>query len=571
MKRLLTIAAAAIAAGLFAPAFGQVSTLSRIVDCSGDPAPINHELLRGETVVLEYLYRQTNADFAVAAATNVALCYRSPDMAAGTFYQVAGTVTGNAARFTWSPAAQTAATNFTYTVVLAGVTGANMRAFGSIKQRGTVTGTASNVPVAFVPVAWSDAIAVLRTALVFNASTTDLVARAGVESLQAGALELTNAAAAASNAIAAVQASTSRWESAWIAGTNWLASAAATITGAMVANWNTAYTAATNWTASVAARITADETNQWTRATSPAQVTQIVQTATSGMITQGQNNASVGTNWTASDVHTESIAPVGTAFPRLGMSQGTAFDGDGMDSIDWDSRFLYDANGNLVINWKNLGLFDTNDVERLNWQNGTLSGSWSLNGSGIVTNTDPVYAAAVTNATGGILTITGRAIGLVYSSLTNAIGQTYAAFSHSHAWAAVTNAPTTAAGYGLTDVVTNYAPYPLEVSTITNTGSVTITNIMGHAYNRTFTSTGTITYVFAGTNDASTVQECYFVSVATGLPARVYPGAPMFVYGGAFTNAAPPSTAWLAAIVSHDALTYRIYCETNGTAGMGTP
>jgi hypothetical protein len=52
----------------------------------------------------------------------------------------------------------------------------------------------------------------------------------------------------------------------YIAGTNWLASAAAGITSAMIANWNSAYTAGTNWLASVAYGITAGDTNGWTQA-----------------------------------------------------------------------------------------------------------------------------------------------------------------------------------------------------------------------------------------------------------------------------------------------------------------
>jgi hypothetical protein len=93
---------------------------------------------------------------------------------------------------------------------------------------------------------------------------------------------------AATNRIAVIEANTSRWESAYInstqwlasvaysitsgltnqwtqgyiAGTNWLASAAYGITSGMVANWNST----TNWLTSVAYAITAGDTNNWTTA-----------------------------------------------------------------------------------------------------------------------------------------------------------------------------------------------------------------------------------------------------------------------------------------------------------------
>jgi hypothetical protein len=154
-------------------ASAQIPTIARTVQCGGPAARIDHELIRGETACLEYRYEQTGATFSVQSATNVALRFRSADMT-NSFYSLGGTVTGNIARFTWSPAYQVAATTLAYTVYLGGAVGANLRAFGTIKQLGSVEGAASNGPTLYAPIPWSTAIAILNTALTVSATATNV-------------------------------------------------------------------------------------------------------------------------------------------------------------------------------------------------------------------------------------------------------------------------------------------------------------------------------------------------------------------------------------------------------------
>ena len=93
------------------PARAQIPTLDYEVDVS-DPAAINLVPMRGETISWRFLYYLTNGAFSIQSSTNAVLLYRDAAMvASNTFHQLSGTVTGNAATFTWSPGSQPTSTN----------------------------------------------------------------------------------------------------------------------------------------------------------------------------------------------------------------------------------------------------------------------------------------------------------------------------------------------------------------------------------------------------------------------------------------------------------------------------
>lgn len=69
LQRLRSLSAIAFCVLLLPPgANAQIPTLQRYVDCSA-PASLAIETVRGETLYLDFLYRQTNADFSVEASS----------------------------------------------------------------------------------------------------------------------------------------------------------------------------------------------------------------------------------------------------------------------------------------------------------------------------------------------------------------------------------------------------------------------------------------------------------------------------------------------------------------------
>jgi hypothetical protein len=119
--------------------------------------------------------------------------------------------------------------------------------------------------------------------------------------------------------------------------------------------------------------------------------------------------------------------------------------------------------------------------------------------------------------------------------------------------------------------VTNYAPTPFDAAvTITNTSAVTVTSYFGHAYSRTFTSTGTITHLFLGTN-AANGNEIFMETTATGLPARVWPAGYVFGYAGTISSNAPSPTPWAQMSVQKTPMGSIVWCVTGQVWQAGTP
>jgi hypothetical protein len=122
-----------------------------------------------------------------------------------------------------------------------------------------------------------------------------------------------------------------------------------------------------------------------------------------------------------------------------------------------------------------------------------------------------------------------------------------------------------------TPVVTNYAATPFDAAvTITNTSAMTITSYFGHAYSRTFTSTGTITHVFLG-NAATAGNEIFMETTATGLPARVWPAGYVFGYAGSISSNAPSPTPWAQMSVQKTPMGAIVWCVTGQVWQAGTP
>jgi tetrahydromethanopterin S-methyltransferase subunit B len=119
--------------------------------------------------------------------------------------------------------------------------------------------------------------------------------------------------------------------------------------------------------------------------------------------------------------------------------------------------------------------------------------------------------------------------------------------------------------------LTNYAATPFDSPvTIENTSPITVTSYFGHAYSRTFTSTGAITHVFLGDN-ATAGNEIYMETTATGLPARVWPVGYVFGYGGSISSNAPSPSPWAQMSVQKTPMGSIIWCITGQVWQAGTP
>jgi photosystem II stability/assembly factor-like uncharacterized protein len=119
--------------------------------------------------------------------------------------------------------------------------------------------------------------------------------------------------------------------------------------------------------------------------------------------------------------------------------------------------------------------------------------------------------------------------------------------------------------------ITNYSATPFDSAvTIDNTSPITVTSYFGHAYSRTFTSTGAITHVFLGDN-ATAGNEIYMETTATGLPARVWPVGYVFGYGGSISSNAPSPSPWAQMSIQKTPMGSIIWCITGQVWQAGTP
>ncbi len=112
------------------------------------PAPATLEIWRGETVSIEPRFFSYNTIMSIDEAYEIVLRYRSNDMEPGTFHVVSGELHTDAGRvrIIWTPAAESLADLYTYSIVVKSIHGDNMRAFGSIRLRGSVIGEPVVVP-----------------------------------------------------------------------------------------------------------------------------------------------------------------------------------------------------------------------------------------------------------------------------------------------------------------------------------------------------------------------------------------------------------------------------------------
>ena len=107
------------------------------------PAPFVVDLYRGETVDLEPRYLSYGQPLPLVSVFEVVLRYRHDGMAPGTYHIAVGEVAdahGGRIRIRWTPVLETAANAYTFTVAAKSIDGETLRAFGTIRLRGTVQG-----------------------------------------------------------------------------------------------------------------------------------------------------------------------------------------------------------------------------------------------------------------------------------------------------------------------------------------------------------------------------------------------------------------------------------------------
>jgi hypothetical protein len=113
------------------------------------PARQDIEIRRGETVALEPQYTSYDGPVSLSNVYLVTLRYRTPDMAADTYYAATGSVlsaSGGTVRIVWGPAQDTGAALYQYDIRLAGNDSVSLKAFGTIRMQGSMMGVHTNQP-----------------------------------------------------------------------------------------------------------------------------------------------------------------------------------------------------------------------------------------------------------------------------------------------------------------------------------------------------------------------------------------------------------------------------------------
>jgi len=113
--------------------------------------PAKQEIIinRGETVALEPTYQSYDGPVDLTNVYEVRLRYRSADMPADTYYAATGSVvstTGGVVRILWGPEHETTNSVFIYDIKLSGSDSASLKASGTIRLAGAITGTSTNQP-----------------------------------------------------------------------------------------------------------------------------------------------------------------------------------------------------------------------------------------------------------------------------------------------------------------------------------------------------------------------------------------------------------------------------------------
>jgi hypothetical protein len=214
----------------------------------------------------------------------------------------------------------------------------------------------------------------------------------------------------------------------------------------------------------------------------------------------------------------------------------------------YSDSFVGNGAGITNITAAQVGAVATNDARYLA---ALTNGGATINGSPITNG-----AAFTTGGSGGG-GISNIAVAGIYGTLTG---------SGSNVLSSVSLASLAGAG-----LVTNYAATIFETAeTIANTSALTVTSYFGHAYSRTFTSTGTITHMFLGTN-ATAGNEIFMETTATGMPSRVWPSGYVFGYGGTISSNAPSPSPWSQMSVQKTPMGSIVWAVTGAVWQAGTP
>jgi len=139
----------AVCAGLLAVAGTIYVPLRWDVETSR-PASVTLQLYRGDYVSLEPRFLSYGDAVNLEDAYEVLLRYRSSDMAEGYYYVVTGTVASASegrVRIPWTSDCEAEAALYDYTIAVKASEATVLRAFGTLKLAGTVSGTITNPPV----------------------------------------------------------------------------------------------------------------------------------------------------------------------------------------------------------------------------------------------------------------------------------------------------------------------------------------------------------------------------------------------------------------------------------------
>jgi hypothetical protein len=161
----VTLAASAALPDVYVPFRWTVNTAR--------PARQEITINRGETIALEPTYQSYDGPINLTNVTEVLLRYRSSDMPVNTYYAATGSVvsaTGGVVRILWGPEHETTNSVFVYDIKLSGANSASLKASGSIRLAGAITGVSTNQPTiesGYIPI--NDPTYITTVALASNA------------------------------------------------------------------------------------------------------------------------------------------------------------------------------------------------------------------------------------------------------------------------------------------------------------------------------------------------------------------------------------------------------------------
>jgi hypothetical protein len=121
--------------------------------------PVQREIVRGESIHLQPRYLNSGTAMDLTDVYEVAIRYRSADMATNSYYIAYGNVhdaTAGVVRITWTPTNEPPASICQYTITAASTNGLLMRGFGTLRFIGSIQGDPTNmVPAVAETFDWS--------------------------------------------------------------------------------------------------------------------------------------------------------------------------------------------------------------------------------------------------------------------------------------------------------------------------------------------------------------------------------------------------------------------------------